>query len=96
MSARTPLIRSADPGSGGPPRGCHTEGVQIVLTDIDEWMSGPATPRSVPRNERPYREVGHPGEADEVAAVIGFRCGDRATFVDGSHDRVDAGSVATL
>ena len=46
--------------------------------------------------ERPYMELGRRGEPDEVAAVITFLCSDRASFVNGSNYRVDAGSVATI
>ena len=46
--------------------------------------------------ERPYLELKRRGEPDEVAAVIAFLCSERASFVNGSNYRVDAGSVATL
>ena len=46
--------------------------------------------------ERPYLELKRRGEPDEVAAVIAFLCSDRASFVNGSNYRVDAGSVATI
>ncbi|WP_371029458.1 SDR family NAD(P)-dependent oxidoreductase [Pseudoclavibacter sp. JSM 162008] len=46
--------------------------------------------------ERPYMELGRRGEAHEVASVITFLCSDRASFVNGSNYRVDAGSVATI
>ncbi|OZD05008.1 ketoacyl reductase [Rhodococcus sp. 06-235-1A] len=46
--------------------------------------------------ERPYMELGRRGEPEEVAAVITFLCSDRASFVNGSNYRVDAGSVATI
>jgi NAD(P)-dependent dehydrogenase (short-subunit alcohol dehydrogenase family) len=46
--------------------------------------------------ERPYLELGRRGEADEVASVIAFLVSDRASFVNGSNYRVDAGSVATI
>ena len=41
-------------------------------------------------------ELGRRGEAEEVAAVIAFLCSERASFVNGSNYRVDAGSVATI
>lgn len=46
--------------------------------------------------ERPYMELGRRGESEEVAAVIAYPCSDRASFVNGSNYRVDAGSVATI
>lgn len=46
--------------------------------------------------ERPYMELGRRGEPEEVASVIAFLCSDRASFVNGSNYRVDAGSVATI
>jgi NAD(P)-dependent dehydrogenase (short-subunit alcohol dehydrogenase family) len=46
--------------------------------------------------ERPYLELGRRGEPEEVANVILFLCSDRASFVNGSNYRVDAGSVATI
>ncbi|MDV8055607.1 SDR family oxidoreductase [Rhodococcus sp. IEGM 1343] len=46
--------------------------------------------------ERPYMELGRRGEPEEVASVITFLCSDRASFVNGSNYRVDAGSVATI
>lgn len=46
--------------------------------------------------ERPHLELKRRGKAEEVAAVISFLCSDRASFVNGSNYRVDAGSVATI
>jgi NAD(P)-dependent dehydrogenase (short-subunit alcohol dehydrogenase family) len=46
--------------------------------------------------ERPYMELKRRGEPDEVAAVVAFLCSDLASFVNGSNDRVDSGSVATI
>ncbi|GAA1344989.1 SDR family NAD(P)-dependent oxidoreductase [Arthrobacter roseus] len=46
--------------------------------------------------KRPNIELRRRGEPDEVANVIGFLCSDRASFVNGSNYRVDAGSVATI
>ncbi|TDT63166.1 enoyl-ACP reductase-like protein [Frigoribacterium sp. PhB116] len=46
--------------------------------------------------ERPHLELHRRGEADEVASVIAFLVSDRASFVNGSNYRVDAGSVATI
>lgn len=48
------------------------------------------------RTERPFLELGRPGEPGEVAKVITFLCSDAASFVNGSNYRVDAGSVATV
>lgn len=48
------------------------------------------------QEERPYMELGRRGEPEEVASVITFLCSDRASFVNGSNYRVDAGSVATI
>lgn len=46
--------------------------------------------------KRPYLELKRRGEPEEVAAVISFLCSARASFVNGSNYRVDAGSVATI
>jgi NAD(P)-dependent dehydrogenase (short-subunit alcohol dehydrogenase family) len=46
--------------------------------------------------KRPNIELQRRGEADEVASVIAFLCSERASFVNGSNYRVDAGSVATI
>ena len=59
-------------------------------TDVDEAVS------SFLDEERPYLELKRRGEPEEVAAVVAFLCSDRASFVNGSNYRVDAGSVATI
>ncbi len=59
-------------------------------TDVDGAIA------SFLAEERPYLELRRRGAADEVAAVIAFLCSDRASFVNGSNYRVDAGSVATV
>jgi NAD(P)-dependent dehydrogenase (short-subunit alcohol dehydrogenase family) len=59
-------------------------------TSFDEAIS------SFLEEERPYLELRRRGEADEVASVIAFLVSDRASFVNGSNYRVDAGSVATI
>ena len=46
--------------------------------------------------ERPGMELGRRGEVEEVASVITFLCSERASFVNGSNYRVDAGSVSTI
>lgn len=46
--------------------------------------------------KRPYLELKRRGQTEEVAAVIAFLCSDKASFVNGSNYRVDAGSVATI
>jgi NAD(P)-dependent dehydrogenase (short-subunit alcohol dehydrogenase family) len=59
-------------------------------TDVDEAIE------SFLAEERPFMELGRRGEPEEVANVIAFLCSDRASFVNGSNYRVDAGSVATI
>lgn len=59
-------------------------------TDVDEAIA------SFLDEERPYLELKRRGEPEEVANVIVFLCSERASFVNGSNYRVDAGSVATL
>ena len=46
--------------------------------------------------ERPGMQINRRGEASEVASVIAFLCSERASFVNGSNYRVDAGSVEAL
>jgi len=46
--------------------------------------------------ERPFIELKRRGRPEEVAAVITFLCSEKASFVNGSNYRVDAGSVATI
>ncbi len=46
--------------------------------------------------DRPFMELERRGEPDEVAFVIAFLVSERASFVNGSNYRVDAGSVATI
>jgi 3-oxoacyl-[acyl-carrier protein] reductase len=67
-----------------------TKRAQQPGTGIDDAISGFLD------EERPHLEVKRRREPEVVAAVIAFLCGDRAGFVNGSHYRVDAGSVATL
>ncbi len=57
-----------------------------VAEAIDSFLS----------QERPYLELRRRGRPEEVADVIAFLCSDRASFVNGSNYRVDAGSVATI
>ncbi len=57
-----------------------------VAEAIDSFLS----------EERPYLELRRRGRPEEVADVIAFLCSDRASFVNGSNYRVDAGSVATI
>ncbi|GIG29655.1 SDR family NAD(P)-dependent oxidoreductase [Cellulomonas marina] len=59
-------------------------------TSVDEAI------RSFLAEERPGMELGRRGRPEEVAAVIGFLVSERASFVNGSNYRVDAGSVQTI
>lgn len=45
------------------------------------------------KNKRPHLEVQRRGQPEEVASVISFLCSERASFVNGSNYRVDAGAV---
>jgi NAD(P)-dependent dehydrogenase (short-subunit alcohol dehydrogenase family) len=48
------------------------------------------------KEERPNIELGRRGRPEEVASVIAFLCSERASFVNGSNYRVDAGSVIAM
>ena len=48
------------------------------------------------KEERPGIDLKRRGEPDEVASVIAFLCSERASFVNGSNYRVDAGSVGAI
>ncbi|MFL2099752.1 SDR family NAD(P)-dependent oxidoreductase [Desemzia sp. FAM 23991] len=47
-------------------------------------------------NKRPNIELKRRGQPEEVAAVIAFLCSNKASFVNGSNYRIDAGSVSTI
>ncbi len=47
------------------------------------------------KNKRPHLELQRRGQPEEVASVIAFLCSERASFVNGSNYRVDAGAVAS-
>jgi NAD(P)-dependent dehydrogenase (short-subunit alcohol dehydrogenase family) len=59
-------------------------------TSVDEAI------KSFLKEERPFIELNRRGKPEEVAAVIAFLCSEKASFVNGSNYRVDAGSVATI
>ncbi len=46
--------------------------------------------------ERPGIELKRRGKPEEVAAAIAFLCSEKASFINGSNYRVDAGSVSTI
>jgi NAD(P)-dependent dehydrogenase (short-subunit alcohol dehydrogenase family) len=52
--------------------------------------------RTFLKEERPGIELHRRGKPEEVASVIAFLCSERASFVNGSNYRVDAGSVSTI
>lgn len=52
--------------------------------------------RSFLNDKRPYMTSQRRGKVAEVANVIAFLCSEKASFINGSEYRVDAGSVATI
>jgi NAD(P)-dependent dehydrogenase (short-subunit alcohol dehydrogenase family) len=76
----------------------HTPMTDAMMTKRSEQLgvSFDEAIESFLDEERPYLELHRRGEPDEVANVIAFLCSDRASFVNGSNYRVDAGSVATI
>jgi len=46
--------------------------------------------------KKPHIELNRRGDIKEVAAVVVFLCSDKASYVNGSNYRVDAGSVPTI
>jgi len=48
------------------------------------------------KEDRPFLKLGRRGKPEEVAAVIGLLCSDRATFTTGSAYRVDGGAVGAM
>ena len=59
---------------------------EITVNNAVDWFL---------ENKRPHIEVQRRGKPEEVAAVIAFLCSEKASFVNGSNYRVDAGSVAS-
>jgi len=47
-------------------------------------------------NNRPHIELGRPGRIDEVGPIVAFLASEKASFINGSNYRVDAGSVASV
>lgn len=52
--------------------------------------------RSFLDEKRSGIELKRRGQPEEVAAVIAFLCSEKASFINGSNYRVDAGSVSTI
>lgn len=52
--------------------------------------------RSFLNDKRPHMTSQRRGKVAEVANVIAFLCSEKASFINGSEYRVDAGSVATI
>lgn len=57
-------------------------------TSVDEAIT------SFLDEERPHLTLKRRGEPEEVAAIVAVLCSEKASFVNGSNWRVDAGSVA--
>ncbi|WP_029251715.1 SDR family NAD(P)-dependent oxidoreductase [Paraoerskovia marina] len=77
--------------------------VETPMTDA--MMDARAEERGTDRDEavesfldemRPGIALGRRGRVEEVAAVVALLCSERASFVNGSDYRVDAGSVITI
>jgi 3-oxoacyl-[acyl-carrier protein] reductase len=47
-------------------------------------------------NNRPHIGLGRPGRIDEVGPIVAFLASEKASFINGSNYRVDAGSVASV
>jgi NAD(P)-dependent dehydrogenase (short-subunit alcohol dehydrogenase family) len=76
----------------------HTPMTDAMMSKRADQL-GTSVPKAIQsflEEERPYMELGRRGEPEEVANVIAFLCSERASFVNGSNYRVDAGSVATV